>query len=85
MGLIAWAVFGAVAGWLASVITKRSSQMGCLANIFIGVVGAIVGGFLANFIGAEGITGFNVQSMVVAVIGAVLLLAITGWRAAEQK
>lgn len=78
MGIISWIILGALAGWLASIITGRNSQMGCLANIIVGIVGAIIGGFLMSFIGGSGVTGFNLYSFIVAVVGAVVLLLIVG-------
>ena len=79
MGLLSWILFGAIAGWIASVIMGRSQRMGCLANIFVGIVGAMLGGFLAGFFGGAPVTGFNLASFMVAVIGAVVLLGLTGW------
>lgn len=79
MGLCSWIVFGALAGWVASMITGRNSQMGCLANIIIGIVGAALGGLLVTLLGGGGITGFNLPSFLVAVLAASLLLLITGW------
>jgi uncharacterized membrane protein YeaQ/YmgE (transglycosylase-associated protein family) len=80
MGIISWIIFGALAGWVASIITGRNSRMGCLANIVIGILGAVIGGFLMGLFngGQDAITGFNLGSFIVAVIGAVLLLLITG-------
>lgn len=80
MGIIAWIVLGAVAGWIASILVGRNSEMGCLANIIVGIIGAFIGGFVMNFLGGAGITGLNVPSLVVATIGAVLLLLVTGRR-----
>ena len=79
MGCISWILFGAIAGWLASLIMGRNDQMGCMSNIFTGIVGAGVGGFVANLIGGQGVTGFNLPSFAVAVVGALILLGITGW------
>lgn len=76
MGIISWIIFGALAGWLASIITGRNKQMGCIANILVGIVGAIIGGFLMSFFGGGGVTGFNLYSFFVAVVGAVVLLVI---------
>jgi uncharacterized membrane protein YeaQ/YmgE (transglycosylase-associated protein family) len=78
MNFIAWIVFGALAGWIASIIMGRNAQMGCFANIFVGIVGAVIGGFIMNYFGAQGVTGFNIPSLVVAVIGAVVLLFVVG-------
>lgn len=80
MGLFSWIIFGALAGWLASIITGRSERAGCLFNIVVGILGGIIGGFLMNFLGGVGITGFNIRSLVVAILGAIVLLLITGWR-----
>jgi uncharacterized membrane protein YeaQ/YmgE (transglycosylase-associated protein family) len=74
MSVIAWIVFGLIAGFIASKIVNRSGE-GPLLDIVLGVVGAVVGGFLFNLIGAVGVTGFNVWSLCVAVLGAVVLLA----------
>lgn len=74
MGIIIWIILGLIAGWLASVITHTNSQQGPLMDILLGIVGAIIGGFLMNLIGAQGVTGLNIYSIVVAVIGAVVLI-----------
>ena len=80
MGFISWIVFGALAGWVASLITGRNQQMGCLANIIVGVVGAFIGGLLVELLSGQDFgMGWNWASFGVAVLGAVLLLAITGW------
>lgn len=80
MGFISWIIFGALAGWVASLITGRNQRMGCLANIIVGVVGAFIGGFLVElFSGRDFGFGWNWASFGVAVLGAVLLLAITGF------
>jgi uncharacterized membrane protein YeaQ/YmgE (transglycosylase-associated protein family) len=83
MGIIAWIVLGLVAGFIASKIVNRTGE-GPLLDIVLGVVGALVGGFLFNIVGATGVTGFNLWSILVAVAGAVVLLlayhAIAGRR-----
>lgn len=76
MSILAWIVLGALAGWIASMITGKNSQMGAAANIAVGVVGAFIGGFLVSLIGGQGFTGFNLWSLIVAVIGSVVLLWI---------
>lgn len=76
MGIIAWVVLGGVAGWIASKFTGNDSEMGVGANVLVGIVGAFIGGFIMQFIGGTGITGFNIWSAVVAVIGSVILLMI---------
>lgn len=75
MGWLAWLIVGAAAGWLASMVMKTSSQQGLLMDIVVGIVGAFIGGFLFGEFGSAGITGFNVWSVFVAFVGAVVLLA----------
>ena len=74
MGIILWIIFGALAGWIASMIMKTDRSQGTLTDIVVGIVGAIIGGFVMNFLGQSGVTGFNIYSLVVAVIGAVVLI-----------
>ena len=76
MGIIAWVIFGALAGWIASKIAGTDAEQGALANIVVGIVGALLGGFLFNMFGGTGVTGFNLWSLLVAVVGAVVLLII---------
>jgi uncharacterized membrane protein YeaQ/YmgE (transglycosylase-associated protein family) len=77
MGLITWILFGAIAGWLASKLVGRDDQMGCLTNIIAGVVGAFVGGLLVELITGRGFSfGFNLVSFIVAIVGAVIVLAV---------
>jgi uncharacterized membrane protein YeaQ/YmgE (transglycosylase-associated protein family) len=75
MSIIAWIVLGLIAGFIASKLYSGAGQ-GLLMDIVLGIVGAVVGGYLFTALGATGITGFNLYSMFVAVIGAVVLLAI---------
>ncbi len=82
MGIILWIIFGALVGWIASLIMKTDSQQGALLNIMIGIVGAVVGGWLMSFFGQSGVTGFNVYSFLVALFGAVVL--ITGVKLLRQ-
>lgn len=76
MSWIAWIVIGALAGWIASMIMGKNSEMGALANIIVGIIGAFIGGFVLNMIIGVGFTGFNFWSLIVAVVGAVILLWI---------
>lgn len=79
MNWLVWIIFGALAGWIASMIMGKNAQMGALANIVVGIVGAIIGGFLmTNVFGAQGVTGFNLTSLLVAIGGAVILLFLVG-------
>lgn len=86
MGILSWVLFGAIAGWVASIIMGRNSRMGCLANVFVGVLGAFLGGFIVSLLGNEGISfGFNLRSFGVAILGAVILLGITGWWSRRRR
>ena len=73
MGILAWIVLGLIAGFIASKIVDHTGS-GILMDIVLGVVGALVGGFLFSMFGAVGVTGFNIYSMLVAVVGAVVVL-----------
>lgn len=76
MGWLAWLIVGAIAGWMASLVMKTNSQQGLLMDIVVGIVGAFIGGFLFNQFGAAGVTGFNISSVIVAFVGAVVLLGL---------
>lgn len=76
MGIISWIILGGLAGWIASMIMGTDKSMGVLANIFVGIVGALLGGFVVSIFGGSGVTGFNIWSLAVAILGSVLLLAI---------
>jgi uncharacterized membrane protein YeaQ/YmgE (transglycosylase-associated protein family) len=74
MGIVLWIIFGALAGWIASVIMKTNYRQGTLMDIVMGVIGAVVGGFLMGMVGQSGVTGFNFYSLFVAVLGAVVVI-----------
>lgn len=74
--IILWILFGALAGWIASIIMKTNAQQGALANIVIGIIGAFIGGWIVHAITGNSISGFNIWSLIVAIIGAVVLIAI---------
>ena len=76
MGIILWIIFGALVGWIASIIMKTDQQQGTVLNIVVVIVGAVIGGWLMSTMGESGISGFNLYSFLVALIGAVLLIAI---------
>lgn len=76
MGILLWIVFGAIVGWVASMIMGSNSGQGLIVDIIVGIVGAVLGGFLMQLLGQEGITGFNIYSMLVALLGACLALFI---------
>jgi len=67
---------GGVAGWIASLFMGTDASQGIFLNIVVGIVGAMVGGFLFSFFGAAGVTGFNLYSLLVSVVGASVLLWI---------
>lgn len=75
MGVIAWIVLGLIAGFLASLLVNKSGE-GFLGDIVLGIIGAVVGGFIAHLVGIHGITGFNIYSMLIAVLGAVICLVV---------
>ena len=75
MGLIAWIVLGVVAGFIASKIVNKQGE-GFIVDLILGVIGSVVGGFLFSMVGIQTETGFNVYSLVVAVIGAIVVLWI---------
>jgi len=74
LGIIAWIVFGGLAGWVAAVVTR--SEQGAATDVVVGIIGAVIGGYLMQVFGASGITGFNFYSLLVAIGGAIVLLAI---------
>lgn len=76
MGPLGWIVLGGLAGWIASKFVGTDKDQGILANIIVGIVGAFVGGWVFSLIGGQGATGFNPWTFVVAVVGAVIVLAI---------
>jgi uncharacterized membrane protein YeaQ/YmgE (transglycosylase-associated protein family) len=85
MGIVSWIVLGLIAGFIGSKIVESEGQ-GFWLNIALGIIGALVGGFLFDFFGASGVTGLNIYSMIVAVVGSVVVLliynAVTGRRRA---
>ncbi len=77
-GIISWIVFGALAGWVASMIAGDNGRQGWLGNIIVGIVGAFIGGLVFGFLfgGGQFTMGWNIGSFAAAVIGAIILLAI---------
>jgi uncharacterized membrane protein YeaQ/YmgE (transglycosylase-associated protein family) len=76
MGLLSWVLFGLIAGALAKFMFPGKDPGGCVMTVIIGIVGALLGGFLATLLGFGGISGFDIRSFVIAILGTVLLLAI---------
>jgi uncharacterized membrane protein YeaQ/YmgE (transglycosylase-associated protein family) len=76
MGILAWIVIGLIAGALAKLIMPGDDPGGIIVTILIGIVGAFVGGFVVNLFGGAGVSGFNIWSILVATLGAIILLAV---------
>lgn len=74
MNILLWIVFGAIAGWIADVVMH--SDHGLLEDVILGIVGAFIGGFIMNSFGQAGVTGFNLYSLIVAAIGAMVLIFV---------
>ena len=79
LGFIGWIILGGLAGWVASMIAGTNARQGLLGNIIAGIIGGLVGGFVFGLFGGAGVTGFNLWSFLVALVGAVIVLFI--WRA----
>ena len=75
MGIIAWLVMGLIAGFIASKLVNKQDE-GVAMDIVLGIVGAVVGGFVANTLGFHGITGFDLYSILISVVGAVIVLIV---------
>lgn len=71
---ILWVIFGALVGWIASIIMRTNDSQGAVANIIIGIVGAFIGGAVSRVLGGPGVSGFNLTSIIVAILGAMLLI-----------
>jgi uncharacterized membrane protein YeaQ/YmgE (transglycosylase-associated protein family) len=83
MNIIIWLIFGALAGWIASLIAKTNAQQGWIMNIVMGILGAFIGGAIWNFISGDSWgASFNIGSLIIAIVGALILTfavsAVTG-------
>lgn len=76
MGILAWILFGLIAGVIAKFLMPGPDPGGWIITILLGIAGAVVGGFIGQALGFGGVSGFNLGSMVIAILGAILLLAI---------
>lgn len=74
LSILGWIILGGIAGWIASALT--GSRDGCVMDIVLGIVGAVIGGFVFSLIGGAGVTGLNLWSLFVAVVGAVILILV---------
>jgi uncharacterized membrane protein YeaQ/YmgE (transglycosylase-associated protein family) len=82
MGVIGWIVLGLIAGFIASKLVNKRGE-GLAFDILLGIVGAVIGGWIFNAAGTSGVTGFNVWSLMVAVVGAVIFLVV--WHAIRRS
>lgn len=76
MGIILWIIFGALVGWVASMLMGTDAEQGALLNVAVGIVGAVIGGWLTGVMGGTSITGFNLYSFLVALVGACVLIGL---------
>ncbi len=76
MGILAWIILGGLAGWIGSIIMSTDGQQGIMLNVVVGIIGASLGGYIMQLMGQGGVSGFNLYSLLVAVVGAVGLLFI---------
>ena len=76
MGIIGLIIFGGIVGWLASLVMHTDKEQGLVMNIVVGIIGSMLGGFIMKLFGGAGITGFNLYSVAVGVLGAVVLIVI---------
>ncbi len=76
MGIILWIIFGALVGWVASLIMKTDGEQGTVLNVLVGILGAVIGGWLMNMLGEGGVQGLSLYSFLVALLGACLLIAM---------
>ena len=74
MSIIAWVILGAIAGWIASLVTNSDRSL--LGDIILGIVGALIGGWVVALVGGQGVTGFNLPSLLVAILGSIVLVWI---------
>jgi uncharacterized membrane protein YeaQ/YmgE (transglycosylase-associated protein family) len=81
MGILSWIIVGAIAGWLAGMLVRGDEGLGIIGHIVLGIVGAIVGGFIVGALtGGDYVTGINITTIVVAAIGAVIVVITPGGR-----
>ena len=76
MGILGWIILGGLAGWIASLLMRE--RRGCMMNVIVGIIGALLGGFLFSLVGERALTGrIDLWSLFVAVIGSILLIGLT--------
>jgi len=82
LNIILWIIFGALAGWIASIIMRTNEQQGGVANVVIGILGALLGSWIVHAISGNSLTGFNFGSLLIAILGSLVLIAVLrafGW------
>lgn len=85
MGFVGFIIFGGLAGWIASIITKNNKQMGVIANIIVGLIGSVIGGYIASELGFGKISDFSIRNLVIAVFGSVILLWIVNFITGKRR
>jgi uncharacterized membrane protein YeaQ/YmgE (transglycosylase-associated protein family) len=76
LNIILWIIFGALAGWIASIIMRTNQEQGGVANVVVGILGAIIGGWIARAVNGQTYSSFSLGGLIVAIIGAIVLLAV---------
>jgi uncharacterized membrane protein YeaQ/YmgE (transglycosylase-associated protein family) len=76
--IVVWILFGALAGWIASIIMGTDAEQGGVANVIVGIIGAFIGGAISRAFGGSGVTGFSISGLILSIIGAVVLLFFVG-------
>lgn len=76
MNIVVWIIFGGLVGWIASIITRNNENQGVFQNIVIGIAGALLGGWLARLLGLGSVDGFDGISLLIAIVGAVVVIAV---------
>lgn len=76
MNILLWIILGALAGWIASIAMGTNENQGIFMDVLLGILGAFVGGLIMSLFGQPGVTGFNAYSIVVAILGAVILVSL---------
>jgi uncharacterized membrane protein YeaQ/YmgE (transglycosylase-associated protein family) len=74
MNILLWILFGALVGWIASLIMRTDAEQGAVANIIIGIIGAFIGGAISRALGGSGVDGFNFGSILMAILGSIILI-----------
>lgn len=83
--IISWIILGALAGWIASMVMGTDAEQGGAMNVVVGIIGALIGGLVLRLFGGSGVTGFNLGSLLTAILGSIILLAVLrGFRSTNR-